>query len=103
MGAALYAGSNLLCVGHNVWDKTSPHSFYDSTHAEISTILKRRHYDKSKNMILYVSRTITNPEQSEVWHGCSRPCAKCLEFSKSNGIKRIRFFDEDGVAVEIKL
>ena len=106
MGAALYAGSNLLSVGFNDWTKTSPHSYYDnycgSTHAEVSALLKRRHYDKSRNMILYVSRTITNPAQTEVWNGCSRPCAKCLEFSRINEIKRIRFFDENGSAIEIK-
>ena len=107
MGAALYAGSNLLSVGFNDWTKTTTlcqHNTHNgNTHAEIMALLKRRHYDKSRNMILYVSRTITNSAQTEVWNGCSRPCAKCLEFSKNNKIKRIRFFDENGDAAEIKL
>ena len=107
LGAALYAGSNLLAAGHNFWGKTTPISSFDSyngnVHAEISTLVKRRYYDKSNNLILYVSRTTTNSRQTVEQYGCSRPCNRCMSAIKVAGVRRVRFFDENGEPAEIKL
>ena len=107
LGAALYAGSNLLSIGWNDWNRTSKHAkfktYNGNVHAEVMTMIRRWHYEKSKNLILYVSRTITNPEKTIVNYGCSRPCENCLALAKNYGVRRIRFFNEDGVPSEIKL
>ena len=107
MGAALYAGSILLSIGFNDWNKTTPHSKHEThngnTHAEVMAVVKRWHYEKSRNLILYVSRTITNPEQTIVKYGCSRPCEKCMNLAKDYGVRRVRFFNEFGMPNEIKL
>jgi deoxycytidylate deaminase len=106
LGAALFAGSNLLSIGFNDWNKTTPHSAHSThngnTHAEVMAIVKRWHYEKSKNLILYVCRTITNSEKTIVNYGCSRPCDKCMNLIKEYGIQRVRFFDKVGIPVEIK-
>jgi tRNA(Arg) A34 adenosine deaminase TadA len=107
LGASLYAGSNLLAAGHNLWGKTNPNSAHETylgnVHAEISCLVKRRHYDKSNNLILYVSRTTTNSRQTVEQYGCSRPCPRCMAAIKVAGVRRVRFFDEEGKPVEIKL
>jgi deoxycytidylate deaminase len=106
LGAALYAGSNLLSVGFNIWDKTTPHSSFSkyngNVHAEVMALIKRWHYDKSNNLILYVCRTTTNSIQTIFKYGCSRPCSSCLMIAREYGIKRIRFIDENGKPKEVK-
>lgn len=107
LGAALYAGSNLLSIGCNNWNKTTPYSknteFNGNVHAEISCLVRRRHYDHSNNMILYISRTTTNALRTESQDACSRPCTNCLNLIKISGVRRIRFFNEQGEPTEIKL
>lgn len=107
LGAALYAGSNLLASGHNVWNKTTPHSSHSgyngNTHAEISCLVKRKHYDYSNNLIIYVYRATTDSQQTKSQYACSRPCARCLDAIKIAGVRRVRFFDENGDPAEIKL
>ena len=103
LGSALYAGSILLSVGFNDWTKTSRHASHDTwignIHAEIMALIKRRHYDNPKNLILYVSRTTT----TSALNGCSRPCGNCLAAMDAAGVRRVRFYDEDGNPAEIKL
>jgi tRNA(Arg) A34 adenosine deaminase TadA len=107
LGAALYAGSNLLSVGCNNWYKSNPLSkvgnWQGNTHAEMVAILRRRHFDHNRNLTLYVSRTTTNSRQTKDKPGCSRPCKLCMGLIKISGIKRVRFYDEDGNPAEIKL
>jgi len=107
LGAALYAGSNLLSVGYNDWFKTTPHTrnatYNGNTHAEAMALIKRWHYDHSGNLILYVWRSTTDPQQTQTGNGCSRPCASCMNLIRLAGVRRIRFFDEQGVPNEIKL
>ena len=107
LGAALYAGSNLLSVGYNDWRKSHPHGkngeFDGNTHAEAMCLVKRRHYDNPSNLILYVSRTATNPKRTEEWDACSRPCERCMKLIELAGVRRIRFYDEEGNPAEIKL
>jgi len=107
LGASLYAGSNLLAIGFNDWTRTSKHAQYDTyngnVHAEVMCLVRRWHYEKSKNLILYVSRTTTNAQQTIVKYGCSRPCEKCMNLVREYGVRRVRFFDERGMPTEIKL
>lgn len=106
MGAALFSGSKLLSVGCNTYNKTSPftNDFKNgSTHAEISAMLRRRYYDKSSNLILYIYRTTTNARRTIEKNACSRPCHNCMREIISFGIRRIRFFDENGFPTELKI
>ena len=107
MGAALYAGSILLSTGFNIWNKTTPHSVTDefngNTHAEIVALIRRWHYDKPNNLILYVWRNTTNPKRTHSIDACSRPCDNCMNLIKLAGVRRIRFYDETGTETEIKL
>jgi tRNA(Arg) A34 adenosine deaminase TadA len=107
LGAALYSGSTLLSIGHNVWGKTTPHSkrsdYEGNTHAEVMALVKRWHYDNPSNLIIYVSRTTMDNRRRYYSQGCSRPCANCLAVLTMAGVRRIRFFDEEGIAKEIKL
>jgi len=95
LGAALYSGSNLLSIGFNDWNKISKYAqhntYYGNVHAEVSALIKRWHYEKSNNLILYVSRTITNSEKTIFDYGCSRPCIKCMRLIKEYGVRRVRF------------
>ena len=107
LGAALYAGSNLLSIGFNDINKTHKFSvckeYNGNTHAEVKCLIKRWHYEKSNNLILYVSRIITNSDHTIMNFGCSRPCAKCMKVIIAYGIKRVRFYNERGIPEEIKL
>jgi deoxycytidylate deaminase len=107
LGAALYSSSTLLSIGFNDWYRTSPWSKHSNwqgnLHAEIMALIKRRHYEKSNNLILYISRTKTNSIKTINTPGCSRPCFNCMTAIKLAGIKKIRFFDEKENPVEIKI
>lgn len=106
MGASLFAGSSLLAIGWNIWGKTTRHSqhkhFNGNVHAEMKAIIKRQYYS-NHNLVLYVVRNITNSKKTIVEYGCSKPCKKCMKLIKIFGIKKVRFFDEYGIAREIKL
>lgn len=107
LGAALYAGSKLLSIGFN--DFTRTHTNYQfetyngNIHAEAMTLIRRWHYEKPKNLILYIARITTNPEQTIVQCGCSRPCNICMKLIRNYGVRRIRFYDEFGIPCEEKL
>jgi len=107
VGAALFSGSNLLSFGYNDWNKTSPNArnptYVGNVHAEVMALNRRWHYDKSKNLILYISRTCSNSEKTKTFDGCSRPCDNCMKAIKEFGISRIRYFDEYGFPSETKL
>ena len=107
LGSALYAGSVLLSVGFNDWSKTSRHATHNTwtgnIHAEIMSLIKRRHYDNPKNLILYVSRTTTNSRRTVDQTGCSRPCNNCMAAIRAAGVRRVRFYNEQGQPEEIKL
>ena len=107
LGAALYSGSNLLSIGFNDWYRTGPWSvrglYNGNLHAEIMALLKRRYYDNPGNLILYVSRTVTDKHHTVFNPGCSRPCDFCMKAIILAGVKKVRFFDENAKAMEIKL
>lgn len=107
LGAALYAGSILLAFGFNDWHKTNPNAdnilYNSNTHAEAMCLVRRCHYDNPKNLILYISRSTTNSRQTKKENACSRPCKNCMGLIKTAGVRRIRFYDEDGIAVEVKI
>lgn len=107
LGAALYSGSNLLSIGFNDWYRTGPwsvrSSYHGNLHAEIMALLKRRYYDNPGNLILYISRTVTDKYKTIFSPGCSRPCDPCMRAIKLAGVKKIRFYDESCKAIELKL
>ena len=107
VGAALYASNNLISNGYNVWGKTTPmtkhETYVGNLHAEMLAISKRRHYDNSSNLTLYVWRSVTNSSKTKYEAGCSRPCPNCMKLIKFAGVRRVRFYDETGNPAEIKL
>lgn len=103
MGAALFSGPRVLAVGANQYNRSHPASknteqFSCSTHAEHQALLRRRHYDGDRNLILYVARA-----RADGALGCSKPCENCMDLCKLAGIKRIRYVDEQGNRKEITL
>jgi len=107
MGAALYAGSTLLSLGFNDYDRTSKHSqhstYVGNLHAEIACLTRRWHYDKSNNLILYIARTVTDTKKTVLQYGVSRPCQSCMKAIQAFGVRRVRFFDENGIPTEVKI
>jgi deoxycytidylate deaminase len=102
MGAALFAGARLLSVGCNLYGRSHPasgneHGFAVSTHAEHKALLKRQ-YSPSSNLVLYVARRWANGRSA-----CSKPCANCMKLAKIAGVKRIRYFNEQGLPSEVAL
>jgi deoxycytidylate deaminase len=113
IGAAVYSSGNLLSIGFNTYNKTTPASagkigsagniFTGNFHAEVSAIIKRKHYENPRNLIIYVSRTIYNSHGKEIDNACSMPCNNCLALIKQAGIRRIRYYDQNGEAQEMKI
>lgn len=110
LGAALYAGSSQISIGFNSWFRTHPDNrsakkdFEKNIHAEHSALLKRRHYNNSKNLTMYVFRAKSNCHNNyEIESACSRPCPNCVVLLKIGGVRRVRFIDEFGRPVEMKL
>ena len=99
MGAALFSGPRLLALGANVYGRSHPdsnnESFSRSTHAEHVCLLKRRHYDGDRNLVLYVAR-----RHSDGSNACSKPCANCLNLCRVAGVRRVRYFDDNGLPKE---
>lgn len=103
MGAALFNGHRLLSLGANVYEHSHPQSVKTSTyvtsiHAELSVLLKRRHYDDANNLTLYVAR-----KRADGSIGSSKPCNNCMRLCRVAGIRRVRYFDEHGNKQEIVL
>jgi tRNA(Arg) A34 adenosine deaminase TadA len=100
MGAAIFSGPNLISFGFNNYNRTHPNSrgrnFDYSTHAEHAAILKIQHYD-NKNLIMYIYRETSGGIAT------SKPCSMCMGKMEEAGIKRVRFFDENGIAQEEKI
>jgi tRNA(Arg) A34 adenosine deaminase TadA len=101
MGAAIFSGPNLISFGFNNYNRTHPDSrgkdFDYSTHAEHAAILKIQHYDNKKNLIMYIYRETSFGVSS------SKPCKMCFGKLRGAGIKRVRYFDENGTAREDKI
>ena len=100
MGSALYSGPRLLALGANLYGRSHPASdntkeFQRSTHSEHVTLLKRKHYDITSRLTLYVAR-----RRSDGTIGNSRPCVNCLKLCKLAGVTRVWFY-EHGVRKEI--
>lgn len=101
MGAALYTGSRLLAVGANRWT-THPASdnvgFTRSFHAEHVALVRRKHYDVTNRLTMYVGRM-----REDGTIGCSRPCNNCLELMRLAGVRRVWFYDEQEKQTEVTL
>jgi tRNA(Arg) A34 adenosine deaminase TadA len=107
VGAALYSGNRLLSIGYNQFSKTHPryairkhdgNDFDITLHAELMCLLRRQYYEGNKNLILYVYRGLANGKP-----GCSKPCPMCMSAIILASVKRIRFYNNQGIAEEIKL
>lgn len=101
MGAALYSGSRLLAVGANRWC-THPGSdnrvFTRSLHAEHVALVRRKHYDDTRRLTMYIGRRRDNGTP-----GCSRPCGNCLELMSMAGVRRVWFYNEQDRIQEVIL
>lgn len=107
LGSALYKGNTLVSVGFNIYDKTHPSSlhhkrdtYHGNVHAELSALIKRRHY-ADKNQTIYVYRcTII---KGKAVPSLSKPCASCQSLLKLAGVKLARYINENGEAEEMRL
>lgn len=102
MGAALLAGSRVLSLGANLYQRSHPDSHNDtfvrSLHAEHAAICRRKHYPSIGNLTLYVAR-----KRADGSIGSSKPCNNCMRLCRVAGIRRVRYFDEHGNKQEIVL
>lgn len=102
LGAALFNGNKLLSVGFNKLGQSHPIGFngkHDrSIHAEVAALIKRKHYDDTGNLIMYVYRENYNNVPV-----CSKPCSMCEALMREAGIKRVRYINSEGIFVEMKL
>ncbi len=103
MGAAIFAGSNLLSVGFNSWGQSHPHSehgkgWHRNLHAELRACLRIRHYDNRGGLICYVWR-----EHSDGKSANSRPCRRCQTILAEAGIRRVRHLSSTGEPMELSL
>jgi deoxycytidylate deaminase len=107
MGAALFSGARLLAIGFNIWDKSNPDSrhvrFDRNSHAEHIALIKRRHYDNANNLVMYVFRQKMAVDKVTILNACSKPCNNCQYLMKLAGVRRVRFFDENGEPAEMKI
>jgi deoxycytidylate deaminase len=98
MGAALFSGAKLISIGFNLYNKTHPESGHlKKVHAEQSALLKRRHYDNSNNLTMYVWRS------TSLGPSCSKPCPMCESLMSLAGVGRVRYIDQNGNFKEMKL
>jgi deoxycytidylate deaminase len=107
LGSALYKGKNLVSIGFNIYDKTHPESVHfkrgayhhGNIHAEMTALIKRRHYG-DKNQTIYVYRgTIVD---GRVVPSLSKPCNNCQALLKLAGVKVARYINESGEAEEMR-
>lgn len=78
---AVYRRSNIVGRGYN----------RNTTHAEVSAIKNIDKYYRYENLVVYVCRI-----NSHEGFMNSKPCAKCMEFMKHNGVCRVYFSDSSG-------
>jgi deoxycytidylate deaminase len=102
MGAAIFSKSNLLSLGYNSYRCTHPDSantrlFARNLHSEHSALLKIRHYD-NQNLVIYVYRETADGKPAS-----SKPCDNCIFLLKLAGIRRARYFDNQGNMAEMIL
>lgn len=105
MGAAIYAGSRLLSIGFNQYQKTKPGNkffkvgengvikeFLKTIHAEQTALIKIRHRDYSNNKLsMYIYRADSNGNPAT-----SAPCPMCQEMISSYGINTVHFIAPGG-------
>jgi deoxycytidylate deaminase len=100
VGAALFSGSKLLSIGYNNYGQTHPDAATGqhnlNIHAEHMALIKRRHRE-DVNLIMYVYR------ETSTGVGCSMPCNNCRKLLIVANINRIRYIDQTGEYVEVKL
>lgn len=60
-------------------------------HAEVSAIKSIDRYHRYDNLVIYVCRI-----NSQDGFMNSRPCSRCMEFMKANGVCRVYFSDSVG-------
>lgn len=113
MGAALYSGSVQVSLGFNIYNKTHPVSqhlsknvskigqkYNGSIHAEMSALIKRRHYNDS-NQIIYVYRH--KNINGKICLANSMPCKICQDYLKLARVKIARYINDDGTFAEMKI
>lgn len=61
------------------------------THAEVSSVLSIDKYYRYNNLVVYVCRV-----NSQGGFMNSKPCVKCMEFLKANGVRKVYFSDDQG-------
>jgi deoxycytidylate deaminase len=106
LGAALFAGPRIMSLGYNVWAKSHPASrhpkFDRCVHAEHMSLIKRRHYVNSNNLVMYVYRAKRENFKDAI-AACSRPCKNCCMLLELANVRRVRFIDENGIPAEMRL
>lgn len=61
------------------------------THAEVSSIKSIEKYYRYDNLVVYVCRV-----NAQGGFMNSKPCSKCMDFMKDNGVCRVYFSDSNG-------
>ena len=85
--AIVLRGGAIMSVGHN----------YDSVHAEVAA-LSRLWPDQRKGCKVWSLRVRKHGQ-----YGLAKPCPKCQQFMRENGIKTVFYSDAEGVIVKMKL
>lgn len=89
MGAVIHKGRNKLAFGANSFTKThalQTNVLHQYLHAEISALVKRRHYDDIIRCDMTVYR--------ETWDGkpaMAKPCKQCQSILTAFGIKKVYY------------
>lgn len=96
VGAALFAGSVLLSLGHNSYNHGHPRAGWN-IHAEHRALLRRRHHESARGLTLYVYRELANGQLA-----CCRPCENCWALLREAGVRVVRFVDEQGRFAEAR-
>ena len=108
LGCVVVRGHRIISSGHN--NKTKGHPIQAKldkqffgldnclkhTHAEVATLvpLIKRHEDLS-DCTLYIYRQNALGQSA-----MARPCPRCMQLIKQQGIKKIKYSTDDGFAVE---
>lgn len=88
MGAVLFKGKSVLSFGCNIINKTHPlhKTAIKSIHAELSCIIKRRHYNGIKGCSIIVYRETVDGKPA-----LAKPCINCENIIKAFGIKKVYY------------